>query len=78
MGEFDKWTPVSRQRFTSIVVDPKEKQAIATYQGVPNERIVIVTFYPPIAITYTSCFVNQNGTGWAIITSGIITCTQNN
>ena len=77
MGELSKWTPVSRQRFTSIAIDTKENQARVTFQGVPDERVPIVTFYPPEGWAITSCFVGQNGTGWAIITSGILTCTEN-
>jgi len=76
MGEFGKWTPVSRQRFTSINIDHKENQARVTYQGTPNEEITIVTADPPDGISYTSCFVNENGTGLAIVTSTIFTCTQ--
>jgi hypothetical protein len=77
MGDFGKWVPVSRQRFTSIVIDPKENQARVTYQGVFNERISIITFNPySEEQSCVSCFVNRNGTGWAVITSTIITCTQ--
>jgi hypothetical protein len=76
MGDFNKWAPVSRQRFTSIIIDPTENQVRVTYQGVPNEEIYLMTYYPSWSERGQACFVNENGTGWAIITPTISTCTE--
>lgn len=78
MGDFDKWTPVSRQRFTSITIDPAENQARVTYQDVANEEVYLMTYYlyPFGSMGGRSCFVNENGTGWAVITPTITTCTE--
>ena len=78
IGDFDKWTAVSRQRFTSIIIDDKQSQATVTYQGVSNERVSIFIFHSYGAMVVKACFVGQNGTGWAIITSTIVTCTEMN
>ena len=75
LGDLDKWTPVSRQRFTSIVIDLANNLARVTFQGVPGEEIFILTFYPETFWAGTACFVTENGTGWANITPTILTCS---
>ena len=76
MGDFDKRAPVSRQRFTSITIDPTQKQVGITYQGVPDEEIYLMTYYSSWSEGGQACFVGASGTGWTIITPGINACTQ--
>ncbi len=75
LGDFGKWAPISRQRFTSLIMDSENSQARLTFQGVPGEEIFIFTFYPPLGTAGHACFVTGNGTGWATITSTILTCS---
>lgn len=75
LGEFDKWTPVSPQRFTSFTIDQTENQVRITYQGMPYAEID-VTYYQG-TIAGRACLLDANGTGWFNLTLGMTTCTGN-
>jgi hypothetical protein len=45
LGEWNKWTAVSQQRFISIVTDPTKNQATITIQGVSSQTVSIVVFH---------------------------------
>lgn len=76
LGDPRKSAPVSRQRFTSIVIEPEQSQAIITFQGVPNELVQIVTYIRGGGVLSLSCYVQQNGTGWAIVNPSFMSnCT---
>ena len=55
LSELNKWTVVSRQRFTSIVTDTKKNQATITIQGVSSEVIPVVVFHSTLVSVTINC-----------------------
>jgi len=76
LGEWNKWTAVSRQRFTSIVTDTKKNQAIITVQGVSGETIPVVVFHSVLFSLTINCSISaRNGQAQLIITSSNVVCS---
>lgn len=74
LGELNKWTAVSRQRFTSIDADTTAGQGTITIQGVPGETIPVVIYHSIFFSVTVNCQIssNQNSTKIIITTSDVL------
>ncbi|CAF2075690.1 unnamed protein product [Rotaria magnacalcarata] len=64
LGEWNKWTAVSQQRFISIMADTEKNQAIITVQGVSSEIIPVVVFHSTLLSVIVNCRISSiNGQG---------------
>jgi hypothetical protein len=45
MGELNKWTFISRQRFSSLYINNNNTQMIIIVQGVPNELVYLLVYH---------------------------------
>jgi hypothetical protein len=76
LGEFNKWTAVSQQRFTSIVTDTKKNQATITVQGVPGEIVTVVIFHSVLLSVTVNCSISSvNGQAHVIVTTSNVVCS---
>jgi hypothetical protein len=50
MGEVDKWTAVSQQRFTSVIFDVEGMETIITLAGVPHEIIQVYLYHSRLSV----------------------------
>ncbi len=76
LGEWNKWTAVSQQRFTSIVTDTTKNQATITIQGVSSETVPIVVFHSVLkSVTVNCTFSFMNGQAQVVITPSNIVCS---
>jgi len=66
LGEFNKWTAVSRQRIVSITTNTEKTQTIIVAQGAPSEGLIRLVIYvgdvhivncPPAAASGQANFV---------------------
>jgi len=60
MGESNKWTYVSRQRFRSIDTNVERTQTIISIEGASNENISLVVFHSTIGIQHLDCIVSSS------------------
>jgi hypothetical protein len=58
IGEFGRWTGVSKQRITSIVRDTEKNQVTVTVQGLLNEHVTLVFSVLNRILEYVSCFTS--------------------
>jgi hypothetical protein len=76
LGECNKWTAVSQQRFTSIVTDTTRNQATITVQGVSSETVPIVVFHSILKSITINCTISAtNGQAQVVITPSNIVCS---
>jgi hypothetical protein len=76
LGEWNKWTAVSQQRFTSIDTDTKNSRVIVTVQGVSDETIPIVVFHSTLLSVIVNCRISTtNSQAHLIITPSNIVCS---
>ncbi len=77
LGEWNKWTAVSQQRFTSIVTDTKKSQATILIQGVYSETVTIVVFHSFLKSVSVNCTISaRNGQAQLIVTSSKVVCSS--
>ena len=55
--EWNKWTAVSQQRFTSIVTDTKKNEATITDEGVASEVVPAVVFHSTLPSLIVNCHI---------------------
>jgi hypothetical protein len=76
LGEWNKWTAVSQQRFTSIVTDVTKNEATITIQGVSSETVPIVVFHSILKSITIDCTISAtNGQTQVVITPSNIVCS---
>jgi hypothetical protein len=76
LGEFNKWTAVSQQRFTSIVTDTKMNQATITVQGVAGETVPVVVFHSVLLSVTVNCPISTvNGQAHVVVTTSKVVCS---
>ncbi len=74
LGEWNKWTAVSQQRFTSIIT--KENQATITVQGVQGETVPVVVFHSVLLSVIVNCPISTvNGQAHLVVTPSNIFCS---
>jgi hypothetical protein len=76
LGEWNKWTAVSQQRFTSIVTDTMKHEATVTVQGVSGETVPIVVFHSVLISVTVNCPISaENGQAHLVITTSNVVCS---
>ena len=76
LGEWNKWTAVSRQRFTSIMTDTKKNIATVTVAGISGEIIPVVVFHSVLLAVTVSCPISAvNGQARLVITTSNVICS---
>ena len=68
LGEWNKWTAVSQQRFTSIMTDRQNGQATITIQGATGEIIPVIFFHSALSSITVNCSISTTSGGEAKIT----------
>lgn len=76
LGEINKWTSVSRQRFVSITKNDANTETTIRIQGIHNEIISIGIFHSKFKSSIVKCFIsNVDGQINLIVTPTNITCS---
>ena len=76
LGEWDKWTAVSQQRFTSIVTDTTKNEATVTVAGVAGETVPVVVFHSVLLALTVNCPISAvNGQAHLVITPSNVVCS---
>ncbi|CAF1248650.1 unnamed protein product [Adineta steineri] len=76
LGEWNKWTAVSRQRFNSIKTDTKNSQVTIIVQGVAGETIPVVIYHSLLFSVTVNCRISTDDTpATVIITKSDIICS---
>lgn len=75
LGESDKWTAISRQRFTSINIDMKNSQTTISLEGSPAEIIQLSIYHSAKGVITLKCFLSPStGQAQLVITPTTVTC----
>ncbi len=75
LGELNKWTAVSRQRFTSITIDRQKNEGRVTVEGVFGERIPVSFFHSIQGPMIVYCPIPASGQTHVVITEYDIVCS---
>ena len=76
LGEWNKWTAVSQQRFTSIVTDTTKNEATVTVAGVAGETVPVVVFHSVLLALTVNCPISSaNGQAQLVITPSNVVCS---
>ncbi len=76
LGEWNKWTAVSRQRFLSITTNTENTQTIINIQGVTSELVPIVVHHSVLQSVTVNCLTSsENGQANVVITPTNVTCS---
>jgi hypothetical protein len=76
LGEWDKWTAVSQQRFSSIVTDTQKHEATVTVQGVAGETVPVAVFHTVLLSVTVNCPISAvNGQAHLVITTSNVVCS---
>jgi hypothetical protein len=77
MGEINKWTFISRQRFSSLNINSDNIQMTITVQGVPNESVHLLVYHSKFqSIIQIVCNLsNHNAQAQLIISPANVTCS---
>jgi hypothetical protein len=76
LGEWNKWTAVSRQRFISIKTDIDNSQVTITVQGVAGEMIPVVIYHSIFFSVNVNCRIFDDGSlAKVIITKSGVVCS---
>ena len=77
LGELNKWTAVSHQRFPSIVTDTTKNEVTITVQGVSGEIIPVVVFHSVVSLITVNCSISaDNDQAHLIITTSNVLCSS--
>lgn len=60
LGEWNKWTAVSQQRFQSIITNTQNNQATITLQGVSDETVPVVIYHSILRSLVVNCTFSTN------------------
>ena len=76
LGEFDKWTAVSRQRITSIDTDAGKTLTTIALQGAAGEIVNLSVYHAAVNVVNVKCPLSSDkGQGKLIITPSKVTCS---
>lgn len=76
LGELNKWTAVSQQRFASIEADTTAGQATISVQGVAGETIPVVIYHSIFLSVTVNCQISaNNSSAKVIITTSDVLCS---
>lgn len=76
LGEWNKWTAVSQQRFTSIETDRRNSRAVITVQGVADEVVPVVVYHSTLLSVIVNCHIStMNGQAQLVITTNNVVCS---
>ena len=75
LGEYNKWTVVSRQRFVSITTNTEKTQTTVVVQGVASEPVSIVVYHSTLHTQTVNCQLSAAGQANLIITPTTTTCS---
>ncbi len=75
LGEWNKWTAVSQQRFTSIVTNPEKTQTTITFEGERHEIVHLAVYHPAVPSGIVDCEIQPgNAEGQILITASGVYC----
>ncbi len=76
LGEWNKWTAISRQRFLSITTNTENTQTTITVQGVTSEIVSIVVYHSTLQSVTVNCTISaENGQASLVITPTNAVCS---
>lgn len=76
LGEWNKWTAVSQQRFLSITTDTKNNRATIIVQGVPDETVPIIVYHSVLRSMTVNCMFSSNkGQPQIVVTPSNVICS---
>jgi hypothetical protein len=77
LGEWNKWTVVSRQRFISITTNTENTETTIRIQGVISEVVSIIVYHStsPQPVIVNCTISNQNGQANLVITPTSAVCS---
>ena len=76
LGEWNKWTAVSRQRFLSIKENTENTATTVTIQGVKSEVVSIVVYHSTSQAIVVNCTISaENEQANLVITPTNATCS---
>ncbi|CAF0939280.1 unnamed protein product [Adineta steineri] len=76
LGELNKWTSVSQQRFSSITTNTEKTQTTITVQGAVSEIVSLVVFHTTLKTVNVNCTITAtSGQAKLIITPTNIACS---
>ena len=79
LGEWNKWTAVSQQRFLSIITDTQDNQATITVQGVSDETVPIVVYHSLLQSVIVNCtFSTNDAQAHIVVTPSDVVCSSFN
>lgn len=77
LGELNKWTAVSQQRFSSIVTDTTNNQVVITVEGISGEIVPVAVFHSVISLITVNCSISSiNSQARVVITTSNVTCSS--
>jgi hypothetical protein len=77
LGEKNKWTTVSQQRFTSIVKDTENNQVTITIQGVSSEIVPVSVFHSTLLSVTVNCPISATTSqAQLVITLSNVICSS--
>ena len=76
LGEWEKWTAVSRQRFLSIRTNTENTQTTIIVQGVASEVVPVVVYHSTLQSVTINCSITaENGRASLVITPTTAICS---
>ena len=76
LGEINKWTTVSRQRFVSITTNTDKTQTTIVVQGITNETIPIGIYHSTLQSLIVNCTISStSGQTNLVITPTSVVCS---
>jgi hypothetical protein len=76
LGEWNKWTAISRQRFLSITTNTENTQTTIIIQGVTSEIVSIVVYHSTLQSVTVNCTISaENGQANLVITPTNAVCS---
>ena len=76
LGEWNKWTAVSEQRFSAIVTNAQQTEATITIQGAPSEIVPLAVYHSALRTVLLDCPISTvNGRATLLITPIAVTCS---
>ena len=75
LGEYNKWTAVSRQRFVSITTNTENTRTTVAVQGAASELVPVVVYHTTLETQTVNCQLSASGHANLIITPTTTTCS---
>jgi hypothetical protein len=76
LGELNKWTAVSRQRFLSITTNTEKTETTIIVQGAPSEVVPVVVYHSTLQTVTVNCPISAGqGQATLVITPTTTVCS---